>query len=251
MQQTGELNVHGIYQWSPPPVKAGILLFCAHPDDESATFGGLIAYYTLVRKVPVVAVMMTSGDAFGLGLLRESELRSSLWTCGHQYEPVWAGFEDCCQHGDLACCWDRWGGQDHVVGYCTGLIRRLRPEVVVCHDFGGEYGHPNHMAAGIASAEAWHAAADTARYRDQLDKYPTWQSKKCYVHLNATNPIEHRWDMPCDELEGKTPQEITAKGLSYHISQGPMVSPALSRFGLYSTTVGVDTVDNDLMQHIG
>ncbi len=230
------------------------MLFSAHPDDEGATFGGVLAQYTVCRQLPVILVAVTSGDAGGpdMGLIREEELRCAVWRYGMRHEPIFTHFHDCCWgYGDLAMCWDVWGGQDHVVGVFTELIRQYRPDVVLCHDFGGEYGHPNHMASGIAAAEAYFAAADPTRYPEQLDTLDTWQAKKCYVNLNPTHSMTHYWNVPCDELGGLTPQQVTTDGIHCHASQGAggWSCSASNNYGLYDTHVGLDTTD-DLMEHI-
>ncbi len=232
------------------------MVFSAHPDDEGGTFGATLCHYTVCRQLPVILVAVTSGDAGGahMGLIREDELRCAVWTYGMRHEPIFTHFQDCCWgYGDLAMCWDIWGGQDHVVGVFTQLIRQYRPDVVMCHDLiNGEYGHPNHMASGIAAAEAYFAAADPTRYPEQLTTLNTWQAKKCYVHLHPTNPVTHWWNIPCDELGGQTPQNVTTDGLHCHVSQGGgnFTCSASDDYGLYGTTVGVDTQPNDFMQNI-
>ncbi len=245
------------YDWQPIPEKAALMVFSAHPDDEGSSFGGALCHYTVCRQLPVILVAVTSGDYYGpdAGLIREDELRCAVWNYGMRHEPIFTRFADCCylDGGNLESNWIAWGGQDYTVGVFTELIRRYRPDVVMCHDLlNGEYGHPNHKASGIAAAEAYFAAADPTRYPDQLATLDTWQAKKCYVHLHPTNSGRHWWNIPCDELGGQTPQYWTTEGLHCHVSQGGQgfSAPASSDFGLYDTQVGLDTIPNDYMQNI-
>lgn len=48
--------------WAPQPEKAALMVVIAHPDDE-AYFPGLLPYVCQVRKLPVVFIVMTSGEA--------------------------------------------------------------------------------------------------------------------------------------------------------------------------------------------
>ena len=121
------------YDWEPYPQKAALMLVTAHADDEGIFFGGSIAYYAAVKKLPVIVVCMThsSGDN------RANELRCAVWNYGCRYEPIFAGFGDCCYQKDLQCCWTCWGGKERAVGFVVEKIRQYKPDVVLCHDLGG------------------------------------------------------------------------------------------------------------------
>lgn len=56
---------------------------------------------------------------------------------------------------------------DEVVGRLVGVIRRLRPQVVITFDPHGGYGHPDHIAIHRHTVAAFHAAGDPARYPEQ------------------------------------------------------------------------------------
>jgi len=53
------------------------------------------------------------------------------------------------------------------VAQLVGIIRRLRPQIVVTFEPNGGYGHPDHIAAHHHTVAAFHAAGDPARYSDQ------------------------------------------------------------------------------------
>src|SRR5918998_3539458 len=56
---------------------------------------------------------------------------------------------------------------EEVVAHLVGIIRRLRPQVLVTFDPSGGYGHPDHVAIHRHTVAAFHAAGDPARYPDQ------------------------------------------------------------------------------------
>ncbi len=238
------------YDWQDQPEKAAIMLVHAHPDDEGIYFGGAITYYSVCRQLPMVVICMTNWDVPH----RVEELKCAIWTYGLRNPPIFAPFADSCLGQDLQCCWDHWGGKDNAVRYLTEQVRRYKPDVILCMDFNGEYGHPNHMGAGIAAADSFFAAPDPQRYPEQLSTLDTWQPKKCYVHLHSTNPVWHDWDITCDALNGLNTREVTDQGLACHVSQGEKhvnLGPWDARqWGLYGTVVGLDTYDSDFMQNI-
>jgi LmbE family N-acetylglucosaminyl deacetylase len=240
------------YDWQPYPGKAALMLVTAHADDEGIFFGGAIAWYSLEKNLPVIVVCMTHDSVE----TRADELRCAVWTYGCRYEPLFAELGDCCYGQDLQCCWNCWGGKDKAVDFVTAKIRRFKPDVVLCHDFGGEYGHPNHKGAAIAAAEACLAAKDPGRFSFQLAELDVWDVRKCYVHMLDTNKMTHSWDMTSAALGGKTAREATNEGLLCHASQGPHTHcvngcggqyaawPA-ENWGLYYTTVGKDSIAKD------
>jgi len=251
------------FDWQPQPEKAAVMLVQAHPDDEAIHFGGVIPYYGVCRRLPVIVVAMTSGGEGCLGpqhiaydacgALREQEMRCSIWKSGLRNEPIFARFRDCCEKGSVDASWAAWGGRDKAVGYLTQLIRKFRPDVVLAHDLiHGEYGHSNHIAAGIATVEAFEAAGDPTRFPEQLDSVKTWQPKKCYVHLFSGKSLTHRWDMESEEIEGKTPLQVTYEGLRCYVTQGNQrVRSDPSAWGLYATTVGPDSIaKEDFLENI-
>ena len=59
----------------------------------------------------------------------------------------------------------------------VGIIRRVRPQVVVTFEPNGGYGHPDHIAIHRHTVAAFHAAADAALYPDQG---PAWQAARLF-----------------------------------------------------------------------
>ena len=53
---------------------------------------------------------------------------------------------------------------DEVASLIVKIIRELRPDVVITHDAGGGYGHPDHIATHNAVIKAFYSAADPTQY---------------------------------------------------------------------------------------
>ena len=66
---------------------------------------------------------------------------------------------------------------DEVVPRLVGIIRRVRPQVVITFEPNGGYGHPDHIAIHHHTVAAFHAAADGTRYPEQG---PAWQAPRLF-----------------------------------------------------------------------
>lgn len=71
------------------------------------------------------------------------------------------------------------------MNYLTDTIRRFQPQILVTHDFNGEYGHGFHRLTAKAAAEALEKAADSTYMTDSeiLLLYGVWDTPKAYFHL--------------------------------------------------------------------
>ncbi len=271
-----QVNEYG-RPYEPRPEKAQLMVIAAHPDDEGIFYGGLLPYYTQVRNVDTVYVAVTSGDFNREPEVREAELRSALWTYGLRNQPVCLRFKDFWANlpttGDPS--FDVWAdgvedgqgiaeGRLKIASALASRIRRYRPEVVITHDLGGEYGHTNHIAAAEATVDAYALAADA---EVDLGGLPPWQVKKLYVHSYETNRLFHEhWqdvsiDTDGDGQPDQTPVQVANEGLKAHVTQGFQGVSTCYAFretsnatfepypgeywGLHSSTVGLDTVAGD------
>jgi LmbE family N-acetylglucosaminyl deacetylase len=166
----------------------------AHPDDESFGIGGTLALYGADPDVRVVLVCATRGEAGDisdpslatpsrLGDVREAELRCACQTLGvdalcllEYRDSGMAGTPENLDPQALAMA-----DFDEVVGEIVAHIRRERPDVVVTFDHYGGYGHPDHIAIHYHTKAAFTAAADPARYPDQIQSRLTpHRAKKLY-----------------------------------------------------------------------
>lgn len=156
-----------------------LLLCLAHPDDESFGSGGMMAMYA-AQGVAVNLVCATRGEVGEisdpalatpetLGQVREGELRCACEMLGVN-EPIFLGYRDSGMAGTEE--------NNHpdafanapagvVVPRLVGLMRQLRPQVVITFDPSGGYGHPDHIAIHRHTVAAFHAAGDAGQYPEQ------------------------------------------------------------------------------------
>lgn len=224
-----------------------LLVVAAHPDDEITTFGAVIPHCVALGRSVVVACLTRQAD-MELAALRENELRASLRTCGVETEPLLGCFPDCGfiapdRFETLEWVWQRWGGRTAARDHLIAIYRRLRPRVVFAHHpDSGEYGHPNHMAAGWACIDAWdalHASGDPAT--------------PCKIYINDAGPEAWHpdWDAPLPALGGRSPAEIGAAALRCHRSQDCASDGIRShlRFRTIRSRVGDDVVRRDILEN--
>ncbi len=166
----------------------------AHPDDESFGTGGTLARYGADPAVRVVLVCATRGEAGEisdsklatperLGEVREQELRCACQTLGVD-EVYFLDYRDSGMAGTPENLDPRalaMADLDEAVGKIVAHIRREQPDVVVTFDETGGYGHPDHIAVHHHAKAAFVAAADPAKYPEQLEAgLAPHQAKKLY-----------------------------------------------------------------------
>lgn len=160
---------HGRGRRADPPepeAPACVMSIHAHPDDQEFTVGGTLAKWARAGTT-VVTVCLTSGGAGSneatpltmtraeLALLREQEQRNACSQLGiGQIE--FLRYEDGMLEPSLALRRD-----------LTRLIRRHRPDAVVCGDptvrfYGSSYlNHPDHRVAADVALDAVYPSAST------------------------------------------------------------------------------------------
>jgi LmbE family N-acetylglucosaminyl deacetylase len=241
----------GQQDWLPPCQKADLLVVSAHPDDELLYFGGTIPTYAGERGLKVQVAYMAHGNDD----TRKIEAKNGLWLCGVKNEPVFLGFRD--SYSKSLETAERQWGRDLVTKALVDLIRQFRPEVIVTHDLGGEYGHGAHRITASCMLDAVTQAADDSFYPDSLAAYGAWQVKKLYLHLYKENPVTMDWRQPLSAFQGQTALEIAQAAYNCHVSQLDYHQKVYdtgryssSEFGLAYTTVGPDEEKNDFFEHI-
>ena len=236
--------------WQPSAEKADLMLVVAHPDDEVLWFGGALPTYAGQEKKNCQICMLVPSMPY-----RRLELLDCLWTCGVRQYPVWGGFPDAFS-GSLKKQYTRWN-KSRLYEVVTEWIRRFRPDVVLTHDLGGEYGHGGHRACADAVTHALTLAANRKKYPRSVREYGIWDVPKCYVHLYPENSIEMDWREPLPAFDGRTSFDIAEEAFRCHISQqstdyrvedtGPT---SCTRFGLYRSLVGEDMEKDDFFENI-
>lgn len=172
-----------------PKTPARVLCVNAHPDDQEFTVGGTLAKW--VRDgAYVVTVVITSGDAGSnertemtmtktkLAELRELEQRAASAVLGVQ-ETIFMHYGD----GTLQPTID-------LRRDLTRLIRKYKPDVVVCGDptarfYGNSYmNHPDHRAAGDATCDAVFPSAGTRFIFPELlaEGYEPHEVRRVFLH---------------------------------------------------------------------
>lgn len=175
---------------------ASVLHTGAHPDDEDSA---LVAYHARHDHARTAYLSLTRGSggqniigseqADLLGVIRTEELLQARRLDGAQQLFTRAndfGFSK--QRDEGARLWD----EQAVLGDMVRAIRRFRPTVVVSRWNGTPSdGHGHHQFAGYLAPLAVYAAADPARYPEQIEEgLLPWQASKFYVGERlADDPI--------------------------------------------------------------
>lgn len=153
-----------------------LLAVFAHPDDESFGPGGTLARYA-AEGVDVWLVCGTDGDAGTVdaemmaNYSSTAQLRAAELCCAAQSLGLkgvdWLGYRDSGmagspdnQHPQSLCQ----APLDEVVGKIVASIRRRRPQVVICDNEFGGYGHPDHIKLHTATVAAFRAAGDPDQF---------------------------------------------------------------------------------------
>lgn len=156
-----------------------LLALYAHPDDESFGIGGTLARYA-AQGVSITLVCATRGEAGQiadpalatpetLGAVREQELRCACRELGVE-RLIFLDYRDSGMAGSPDNQHPRAfmnAPAAEVVPRLVGIMRELRPDVVVTFEPNGGYGHPDHKAIHRHGVAAFHAAGDPTRYPEQ------------------------------------------------------------------------------------
>src|SRR4051795_10339022 len=157
----------------------------AHPDDED---NALLAQLGFGQGMRVALVTATRGDGGqneigpelgqALGVLRTEELLAV-----HRFDGAEQYFTRAIDFGysfSIEESIDKWG-HDEIVGDYVRHIRTIRPDVVVGFLCGGGGGGQHHQASTRLTLEAFRAAADPARYPEQIrEGLRPWQAKRVF-----------------------------------------------------------------------
>lgn len=256
-----------VERWDLPlEGEADLVLFSTHGDDEQLFFAGLLPYYAGELGYNVQVVYLT--DHSNTSHVRIHEMLNGLWAVGVRAYPVFGQFPDFYKQTlDITYEeFEAWGyPKEELLDFVVTQIRRFRPQVVVAHDFNGEYGHGQHLVYADLVALALEITADGAYFPASAETYGLWDVPKAYFHLYEENQITMDWDQPLENFDGMTAFQVTKHlGFACHVTQKaefawyltpyetaaeiPLYNPCL--YGLYRSLVGPDVQKNDLFENI-
>jgi len=206
----------------------------AHPDDED---NGLLAMLGEGQGMRTTLVTLTRGDGGqneigpeigqSLGVLRTEELLAV-----HRFDGAEQYFTRAIDFGysfSIDESIDKWG-HDEIVGDLVRHIRTIRPDVIAGFLCGGTSGGLHHQASARLTQEAFRAAADPAKYPEQIKEglHP-WQALRYFCTDEtsfAPNPPPRTADLlradvsGFDACLGRTYSEIGLEARSMHKCQG-------------------------------
>lgn len=145
-----------------------LLCVTAHPDDEAGAFGGTLATYA-DRGVETAVICLTPGQAAShRGVARDAahlaELRRDEFQASCRLLRVTRA--ECLDYRDGSLVLENF---HRMVGDVVRRIREFQPEVVVALGTEGLItGHPDHTMASLVATAAFHWAAHSGQYTDQM-----------------------------------------------------------------------------------
>jgi LmbE family N-acetylglucosaminyl deacetylase len=231
-----------------------VLMIAAHPDDERT---GVLAYFARGRHMRTAYLSLTRGEggqnligpeqSAALGVIRTQELLAARKIDGAEQfftRAIDFGFSK-----TAAESMQKWG-HDRILGDIVWVIRNYRPDVIILVFTGTPAdGHGHHQVSTILAKEAFAAAADPARFPEQLQYVKPWQATRIVHALwnfgpQAGHPAQAQGLPPAGHVEtgafnpvlGYSYEELAVLSRSMHHSQGTgaMRRPGAStaQFGL-------------------
>ena len=218
------------------------MMTTAHPDDEN---NGMLAYFAHGKGFRTSLVTATHGEGgqneigpelfVPLAVLRTEELLAA-----HRFDGAEQYFTRAIDFGfsfSIEETLEKWGHQE-ILGDYVRMIRTIRPDVIVGFVFDGDGGGQHHQASTRLTLEAFRAAADPAKFPEQLKEgLRVWQAKKFYYTAGFGGPqaqsargARGAQEAPTnlnfaggdvfDAVLGRTYNEIGGEARSQHKCQG-------------------------------
>ncbi len=222
------------------------MMTTAHPDDEN---NAMLAYFAHGKGFRTSLVTATHGEGgqneigpelfVPLAVLRTEELLAA-----HRFDGAEQYFTRAIDFGysfSIEETLDKWGHQE-ILGDYVRMIRTLRPDVIVGFVFDGDGGGQHHQASTRLTLEAFRAAADPAKFPEQIKEgLRPWQARKFYYTAGfgppsrlasqgsaasageareAAAPLNFTGGEVFDPILGRTYNEIGGEARSQHKCQG-------------------------------
>ena len=229
------------------------MMTTAHPDDEN---NGMLAYFSHGKGYRTSLVTATHGEGgqneigpelfVPLAVLRTEELLAA-----HRFDGAEQYFTRAIDFGysfSIEESYEKWGHQE-ILGDYVRMIRTIRPDVIVGFVFDGDGGGQHHQASSRLTLEAFRAAADPAKFPEQIKEgLRPWQASKFYYTagfgppasrpqaaspgqgLEGPSPLNFTGGDGFDPVLGRTYNEIGGEARSMHKCQGmsqllPLAAP--------------------------
>jgi len=192
-----------------------LLAVFAHPDDESFGPGGTLAKYC-AEGVEVWLACATDGDVGTVdaaalsSYASTSQLRAAELCCAAQElglrgvdfyayrDSGMAGSPDNDHPKSLFQA-----PMEDVVGKIVASIRQHRPQVILCDNEFGGYGHPDHIKLHQATVQAFTAAADPLLYPEAGPPHAAE-----HLYFTAFTPGLLKWLVRLMPLVGRNPRRF-------------------------------------------
>lgn len=245
---------------------ARVLYVTAHPDDEH---NGVLVMLSRGRGVRTALLTLSRGEGGqneigpelgdALGVLRTEELMSA-----HRFDGAEQYFG---RERDFGFSFsvdenlEKWG-RDEALRDVVRALRTFRPDVVLTLPFEAPGGGMAHQAVAQLVREAFRAAADPARFPEQVKEgLLPWQARKLYQggvggsrEKLPGNPVVLRTSA-FDPLLGASWQELGSLARSMHRCQGTsqvLASPGEGEaaYWLADSEPPVPGVEQDLLEGI-
>jgi LmbE family N-acetylglucosaminyl deacetylase len=240
------------------------MMTTAHPDDEN---NGMLAYFAHGKGYRTSLVTATHGEGgqneigpelfVPLAVLRTEELLAA-----HRFDGAEQYFTRAIDFGysfSIEETYEKWGHQE-ILGDYVRMIRTIRPDVIVGFVFDGDGGGQHHQASSRLTLEAFRAAADPAKFPEQIKEgLRPWQAKKFYYTAGFGPPsqpgkpgasadpvLNFTGGEVFDPILGRTYNEIGGEARSMHKCQGmsqllPLPAPVQGSGGFGPGPGGVRT----------
>jgi LmbE family N-acetylglucosaminyl deacetylase len=244
-------------------VVGSVLYIAAHPDDENTR---LLAYLANEKLYRTGYMSLTRGDGgqnligdeqgIDLGLIRTQELLSARRIDGaEQFFSRAYDFGFCKSSEEAIQTW----GHDKILSDVVWVIRKFKPDVIITRfPEDARAGHGQHAASAIIAREAFDAAADPSRFKEQLSQgVSTWQARRLLWNTfnfgNTNTQSEDQFKLEVggyNALLGKGYGELAALSRSQHKSQGFGVAAQRGSVLEYFVTVKGEKPVTDLMDGV-
>ena len=246
---------------------ARLMQTVAHPDDED---GGMLTLESRGKGDSVLLLTLNRGEGGQnkvgsnlfdvLGVLRTLEL-----TAADRYYGVEQRFTRVADFGyskNAAETFQKWQGHEIPLADMVRVIRTFRPDVLVARFSGTDHdGHGHHQASALLTQEAFRAAADPARFPEQIKEgLRPWQAMKVYIGnvcgfmAQSCPKADYTLKLNTGEVDpllGMSYIQFALLGLKHQLSQGAggwTVEPG-DRFTYYKLVDAVVSSPKDADGH--